>query len=227
MAGGFLAISLLSYHPKKAIHESIVTSQLPFDNIYSVEGPGSARSSSMAGDTFVSGSSAVNGWRRDAALPEGDHAAPTSFFVSDVTPLLPRGERAEAGQCEPRDRGFRVRDMKEAYEIANKDARRSTTPSTTAAVSSAPRHRTDRRREADRRQQRHQRRIQPPTARADCSSSRPLVGAARRTTTGDAGSDQWRARSLRIHGGQPQAHQDLNGTSVMRMPHWPTSARCI
>ena len=97
MAGGFLTISLLNYHTsKKAIHDSIVTSQLPLtsDNIYSEIQKDLIRpiliSSLMAGDTFVR--DWVLGGERDgtcnAALPERDHGtarAFTSFFVSDAT----------------------------------------------------------------------------------------------------------------------------------------------
>jgi diguanylate cyclase (GGDEF)-like protein len=143
MAGGFLAISLLSYHTsKKAIHESIVTSQLPLtsDNIYSEIQKDLIRpiliSSLMAGDTFVR--DWVLGGERDGVAMQRylkeimqRHGAFTSFFVSDVTRRYYHAESVlkQVSADEPRDRWyFRVRDMKEAYEInmdpdlANKDA---------------------------------------------------------------------------------------------------------
>ena len=143
MAGGFLAISLLSYHTsRKAIHESIVSSQLPLtsDNIYSEIQKDLIRpiliSSLMAGDTFV------RDWvlrgERDAAemqryLKEimARHGAFTSFFVSDATHNYYHAERVlkQVSPDEPRDLWyFRVREMREPYEInldpdlANKDA---------------------------------------------------------------------------------------------------------
>ena len=60
LAGGFLTISLVSYHAaRSAIHESIVSNELPLtsDNIYSEIQKDLIRpiliSSLMAGDTFV------------------------------------------------------------------------------------------------------------------------------------------------------------------------------
>jgi len=143
MAGGFLAISLLNYHTsKKAIHDSIVTSQLPLtsDNIYSEIQKDLIRpiliSSLMAGDTFVR--DWVLGGERDGTAMQRylkeimeRHGAFTSFFVSDATRNYYHadGLLKQVREGEERDRWFfRVREMKEPYEInldpdiANKDA---------------------------------------------------------------------------------------------------------
>lgn len=143
LAGGFLAISLVSYHAaRSAIHESIVSNELPLtsDNIYSEIQKDLIRpiliSSLMAGDTFV----------RDWVLRGEDnpaemqrylkeimqrHGAFTSFFVSDRTRNYYHAERVlkQVAEDEPRDRWyFRVRERQEPYEInldpdlANKDA---------------------------------------------------------------------------------------------------------
>ena len=143
MAGGFLTISLLNYHTsKKAIHDSIVTSQLPLtsDNIYSEIQKDLIRpiliSSLMAGDTFVR--DWVLGGERDGTAMQRylkeimeRHGAFTSFFVSDATRNYYHadGLLKQVREGEERDRWFfRVREMKEPYEInldpdiANKDA---------------------------------------------------------------------------------------------------------
>lgn len=143
LAGGFLAISLVSYHASRdAIHESIVGSQLPLtsDNIYSEIQKDLIRpiliSSLMAGDTFVR-DWVLRGEKNDEEMRRylkeimARHGAFTAFFVSDVTRNYYHAERVlkQVREDEPRDRWyFRVRDLKEAYEInldpdlANKDA---------------------------------------------------------------------------------------------------------
>ena len=143
MAGGFLAISLLSYHTsRRAIHDSIVTSQLPLtsDNIYSEIQKDLIRpiliSSLMAGDTFVRdwvvrGEKDGDEMRRYLKEIMQRHGAFTSFFVSDITRNYYHADGLikQVQEGEARDRWFfRVREMKEPYEInldpdiANKDA---------------------------------------------------------------------------------------------------------
>ena len=143
LAGGFLAISLLSYHTsRQVIHDSIVTSQLPLtsDNIYSEIQKDLIRpiliSSLMAGDTFVRdwvvrGEKDGDEMRRYLKEIMQRHGAFTSFFVSDATRNYYHadGLLKQVRESEARDRWFfRVREMKEPYEInldpdiANKDA---------------------------------------------------------------------------------------------------------
>lgn len=143
LAGGFLAISLISYYSSRnTIHESIVSSQLPLtsDNIYSEIQKDLIRpiliSSLMSSDTFVRdwvlrGERDSNEMRRYLNEIMMRHGAFTAFFVSDATRNYYHADRVlkQVREDEARDRWyFRVRDMKEAYEInldpdlANKDA---------------------------------------------------------------------------------------------------------
>ncbi|MFA7292597.1 MAG: sensor domain-containing diguanylate cyclase [Rhodocyclaceae bacterium] len=143
MTIGFLAISLVSYYTSRtAIRESIVFSQLPLtsDNIYSEIQKDLIRpiliSSLMAGDTFVR-DWVLRGEKNPAEMTRylkeimERHGAFTSFFVSDTSGAYYHsdGLLKQVRPEEPRDRWYyRVRDLKEAYEInldpdiANKDA---------------------------------------------------------------------------------------------------------
>lgn len=143
MAGGFLLISLLSYQAaRSAIHDAIVSNELPLtaDNIYSEIQRDLVRpiliSSLMASDTFVRdwvlrGENNAEEMQRYLQEIMHRHGAFTSFFVSDITRNYYHADRIlkQVAENEPRDRWyFRVREMKDAYEInldpdlANKDA---------------------------------------------------------------------------------------------------------
>lgn len=143
LTAGFLAISLVSYFTsRRVIHESIVTSQLPLtsDNIYSEVQKDLIRpvliSALMASDTFVRDwvlRGEKDGSEMERYLKEimVRHGAFTSFFVSDrsLAYYHAKGFLKTVRPDEPRDRWyFRVREMKEPYEInldpdlANKDA---------------------------------------------------------------------------------------------------------
>ncbi|MCP5267919.1 MAG: GGDEF domain-containing protein [Zoogloeaceae bacterium] len=140
---GFLTISLVSYQTSRtAIHDSIVTSQLPLtsDNIYSEIQKDLIRpiliSALMASDTFVRdwvlrGEKDIEEMRRYLNEIMVRHGAFTSFFVSETTRNYyhPTSILKQVKEDEARDEWFfRVRQLAEPYEInmdpdlANHDA---------------------------------------------------------------------------------------------------------
>jgi diguanylate cyclase (GGDEF)-like protein len=142
LGAGFLATSFLSYYASRAsIRDNIVKTELPLtsDTVYSEIQKDLVRpiliSSMMSRDTFMR-DWVVNG-ERDADqmtryLNEvmTHYGAYTAFFVSDasLTYYHAKGVLKQVKATEPRDAWyFRVRDMKDPYEInvdpdlANKD----------------------------------------------------------------------------------------------------------
>ncbi|MDZ4255642.1 MAG: sensor domain-containing diguanylate cyclase [Sulfuritalea sp.] len=140
---GFFATTLLGYQvSKRAIRDAIIGQDLPLtsSNIYSEIQKDLVRpvliSSTMASDTFLRdwvlrGEVGVGEMARYLSEVKQRYGAFSSFFVSDKSAIYYTGEgllkRVAPG--EPRDAWYyRVRDMKEAYEInvdpdlANRDA---------------------------------------------------------------------------------------------------------
>jgi diguanylate cyclase (GGDEF)-like protein len=142
LGSGFLATSLLSYQASRtAIRDNIINTELPLtsDTVYSEIQKDLVRpvliSSMMARDTFMR-DWVVDGERNPEQITRYlkevmDHyGAFTSFFVSDssLTYYQAKGVLKKIDAREPRDIWYyRVRDMKEPYEInvdpdmANKD----------------------------------------------------------------------------------------------------------
>lgn len=139
---GFLATSLVSYQASlKSVRSSIVNTELPLtsDNVYSEIQKDLVRpiliSSMMSRDTFVRdwvmhGEKDIEQMTRYLREIQEHYGAFTSFFISDrtLTYYQTKGVLKQMRQNEPRDTWyFRVRDMKQPYEInvdvdmANKD----------------------------------------------------------------------------------------------------------
>ncbi|MFC5697346.1 diguanylate cyclase domain-containing protein [Pseudomonas sp. GCM10022186] len=129
---GFLATSLVSYQASlKSIRSSIVNTELPLtsDNVYSEIQKDLVRpiliSSMMSRDTFVRdwvmrGEKDVEQMTRYLSEVQQHYGAFTSFFISDrtLTYYQTKGVLKHIRRDEPRDIWyFRVRDMKEPYEI--------------------------------------------------------------------------------------------------------------
>ena len=140
---GFFATTLFGYWvSKEAIRSAIIGQDLPLtaSNIYSEIQKDLVRpvliSSTMAHDTFlrdwiVQGENDVTEMSRYLREVKERYGAFSSFFVSDKSAIYYTGEGAfkSVSPQEPRDAWYyRVRDMKEPYEInvdpdlANKDA---------------------------------------------------------------------------------------------------------
>ncbi|AYF87958.1 GGDEF domain-containing protein [Pseudomonas sp. DY-1] len=132
LGGGFLATSLVSYQASlKSIRSSIVNTELPLtsDNVYSEIQKDLVRpiliSSMMSRDTFVrdwvmQGEKNVEPMTRYLREVQQHYGAFTSFFISDrtLTYYQTKGVLKQVNPKEPRDIWyFRVRDMKEPYEI--------------------------------------------------------------------------------------------------------------
>ncbi|MDH4653955.1 MULTISPECIES: sensor domain-containing diguanylate cyclase [unclassified Pseudomonas] len=132
LGGGFLATSLVSYQASlKSIRSSIVNTELPLtsDNVYSEIQKDLVRpiliSSMMSRDTFVrdwvmQGEKNVEPMTRYLREVQEHYGAFTSFFISDrtLTYYQTKGVLKQVNPKEPRDIWyFRVRDMKEPYEI--------------------------------------------------------------------------------------------------------------
>lgn len=143
LAAGFLATSLIGYQvSKEAIRAAIIGQDLPLtsSNIYSEIQKDLVRpvliSSTMASDTFVRdwvlhGEKDADTMARYLREVKQRYGAFSSFFVSDKSAIYYTGEGVlkRMSPDEPRDAWYyRVRNMKEAYEInvdpdlANKDA---------------------------------------------------------------------------------------------------------
>ena len=143
LTAGFFATTLLGYQvSKRAIRDAIIGQDLPLtsSNIYSEIQKDLVRpvliSSTMASDTFLrdwvlKGELGVGEMARYLSEVKQRYGAFSSFFVSEKSAIYYTGEgmlkRVAPG--EPRDAWYyRVRDMKEAYEInvdpdlANRDA---------------------------------------------------------------------------------------------------------
>ncbi len=129
---GFLATSLVSYQASlKSIRSSIINTELPLtsDNVYSEIQKDLVRpiliSSMMSRDTFVrdwvmQGEKDVEPMTRYLREVQEHYGAFTSFFISDrtLTYYQTKGVLKKVNPKEPRDIWyFRVRDMKEPYEI--------------------------------------------------------------------------------------------------------------
>ncbi|MDH4554614.1 GGDEF domain-containing protein [Pseudomonas sp. BN417] len=129
---GFLATSLVSYQASlKSIRASIVNTELPLtsDNVYSEIQKDLVRpiliSSMMSRDTFVrdwvmKGEKDVEQMTRYLREVQEHYGAFTSFFISDrtLTYYQTKGVLKQIRRDEPRDIWyFRVRDLKEPYEI--------------------------------------------------------------------------------------------------------------
>ena len=140
---GFFATTLLGYQvSKRAIRDAIIGQDLPLtsSNIYSEIQKDLVRpvliSSTMASDTFLrdwvlKGEVGVGEMARYLSEVKQRYGAFSSFFVSDKSAIYYTGEGLlkRVAPTEPRDAWYyRVRDMKEAYEInvdpdlANRDA---------------------------------------------------------------------------------------------------------
>ncbi|BAU72993.1 sensor domain-containing diguanylate cyclase [Metapseudomonas furukawaii] len=132
LGGGFLATSLVSYQASlKSIRSSIVDTELPLtsDNVYSEIQKDLVRpiliSSMMSRDTFVrdwvmQGEKDVGQMTRYLREIQEHYGAFTSFFVSErtLTYYQTKGVLKQVREGEPRDVWyFRLRDMKEPYEI--------------------------------------------------------------------------------------------------------------
>ncbi|WP_271411156.1 sensor domain-containing diguanylate cyclase [Pseudomonas sp. Q1-7] len=132
LGGGFLATSLVSYQAAlKSIRSSIVNTELPLtsDNVYSEIQKDLVRpiliSSMMSRDTFVRdwvmrGEKDVEQMTRYLREIQEHYGAFTSFFISDrsLTYYQTKGVLKQIRPNEPRDIWyFRVRDLKEPYEI--------------------------------------------------------------------------------------------------------------
>ena len=129
---GFLSTTIVSYQvSRNAIRDSILTQELPLtsDTVYSEILKDLVRpvyvASMMASDTFLRDWT-LNGERDQAQMTRflreimARYGAFTSFFVSDTTRNYyhPSGLLKKVNELESRDAWyFRVRDMKEPYEI--------------------------------------------------------------------------------------------------------------
>ena len=143
LLAGFFATTLLGYQvSKRAIRDAIIGQDLPLtsSNIYSEIQKDLVRpvliSSTMASDTFlrdwvIKGEVGVGEMARYLSEVRQRYGAFSSFFVSDKSATYYTGEGMlkRVSPTEPRDAWYyRVRDMKEAYEInvdpdlANRDA---------------------------------------------------------------------------------------------------------
>lgn len=143
LSAGFIATALFGYLvSREAIRSTIIRQDLPLtsSNIYSEIQKDLVRpvliSSTMAHDTFlrdwiVQGEKDPTEMSRYLREVKERYGAFSSFFVSDTTAIYYTGEGAfkTVSPKEPRDAWyFRVRDMKEPYEInvdpdlANQDA---------------------------------------------------------------------------------------------------------
>ncbi|PMZ86757.1 MULTISPECIES: sensor domain-containing diguanylate cyclase [unclassified Pseudomonas] len=142
LSAGFLATSFLSYYASRAsIRDNIVNTELPLtsDTVYSEIQKDLVRpiliSSMMARDTFMR-DWVVNGEKDSDQMTRylnevmTHYGAYTAFFVSNtsLTYYHAKGVLKQVKATEPRDAWyFRVRDMKDPYEInvdpdlANKD----------------------------------------------------------------------------------------------------------
>jgi diguanylate cyclase (GGDEF)-like protein len=142
LGAGFLATSFLSYYASRAsIRDNIVNTELPLtsDTVYSEIQKDLVRpiliSSMMARDTFLR-DWVVNGEKNSDQMTRylnevmTHYGAYTAFFVSNtsLTYYHAKGVLKQVKATEPRDAWyFRVRDMKDPYEInvdpdlANKD----------------------------------------------------------------------------------------------------------
>jgi diguanylate cyclase (GGDEF)-like protein len=142
LGAGFLATSFLSYYASRAsIRDNIVNTELPLtsDTVYSEIQKDLVRpvliSSMMARDTFMR-DWVVNGEKDSDQMTRylnevmTHYGAYTAFFVSNtsLTYYHAKGVLKQVKAAEPRDAWyFRVRDMKDPYEInvdpdlANKD----------------------------------------------------------------------------------------------------------
>ncbi|MDA8484881.1 sensor domain-containing diguanylate cyclase [Pseudomonas resinovorans] len=129
---GFLATSLVSYQASlKSIRNTIINTELPLtsDNVYSEIQKDLVRpiliSSMMSRDTFVRdwvmhGEKNAEPMTRYLREVQEHYGAFTSFFISDrtLTYYQTKGVLKQVSPKEPRDIWyFRVRDMKEPYEI--------------------------------------------------------------------------------------------------------------
>ncbi|GLZ84735.1 GGDEF domain-containing protein [Metapseudomonas resinovorans] len=129
---GFLATSLVSYQASlKSIRSSIINTELPLtsDNVYSEIQKDLVRpiliSSMMSRDTFVrdwvmQGEKDIEPMTRYLREVQQHYGAFTSFFISNrtLTYYQTKGVLKKVNPKEPRDIWyFRVRDMKEPYEI--------------------------------------------------------------------------------------------------------------
>jgi diguanylate cyclase (GGDEF)-like protein len=142
LSAGFFATTLFGYLvSKQAIRDTIIGQDLPLtsSNIYSEIQKDLVRpvliSSTMANDTFLrdwvlQGEKDVTAMARYLKEMKERYGAFSSFFVSDKTSVYYTGEGVfkRVSPNEPRDAWYyRVRDMKELYEInvdpdlANKD----------------------------------------------------------------------------------------------------------
>ncbi|MDH4580604.1 GGDEF domain-containing protein [Pseudomonas sp. BN415] len=132
LGSGFLATSLVSYQASlKSIRNSLINTELPLtsDNVYSEIQKDLVRpiliSSMMSRDTFVRdwvmlGEKDVEQMTRYLREIQEHYGAFTSFFISDrtLTYYQTKGVLKKVNPKEPRDIWyFRVRDMKEPYEI--------------------------------------------------------------------------------------------------------------
>lgn len=132
LGGGFLATSLVSYQASlKSVRSSIINTELPLtsDNVYSEIQKDLVRpiliSSMMSRDTFVRdwvmhGEKDVGQMTRYLREVQEHYGAFTSFFISDrtLTYYQTKGVLKKVDPKAARDIWyFRVRDMKEPYEI--------------------------------------------------------------------------------------------------------------
>ncbi|MGF6695156.1 diguanylate cyclase (GGDEF)-like protein [Metapseudomonas resinovorans] len=132
LGSGFLATSLVSYQASlKSIRNSIINTELPLtsDNVYSEIQKDLVRpiliSSMMSRDTFVrdwvmQGEKDIEPMTRYLREIQEHYGAFTSFFISErtFTYYQTKGVLKKVNPKEPRDIWyFRVRDMKESYEI--------------------------------------------------------------------------------------------------------------
>jgi diguanylate cyclase (GGDEF)-like protein len=132
LTGGFLATSLVSYYASRdSIRRNIVNTELPLtsDTVYSEIQKDLVRpvliSSMMARDTFVrdwvmSGEQNIESMTRYLREVQEHYGAFTSFFISEKTHTYyqAKGVLKQVREGEPRDIWyFRVRDMKDPYEI--------------------------------------------------------------------------------------------------------------
>lgn len=143
LSAGFFATTLLGYQvSRRAIRDVIIGQHLPLtsSNIYSEIQKDLVRpvliSSTMANDTFLrdwvlKGEGKVSEMARYLGEVKQRYGAFSSFFVSEKSAIYYTGEGLlkRVSPNEPRDAWYyRVRDMKEAYEInvdpdlANRDA---------------------------------------------------------------------------------------------------------
>ena len=133
LGSGFLTTSLLSYYASRdSIRDSIINTELPLtsDTVYSEIQKDLVRpiliSSMMARDTFLrdwvlAGEQDNGQMTRYLREVQEHYGAFTSFFVSDRTSTYyqAKGVLKQVNEGEPRDAWyFRVRNMKEPYEIS-------------------------------------------------------------------------------------------------------------